>query len=136
MGYFGSLDQVLKLFWSLLIYCNNFYFFMFSSILTFDFDLILWLIWLFVALMGHLLDRNFSKNYLGVKSKSWKTFIFFASSNDSFCFLFKSWFFLGPKCDIMWVKVRLTKCFGVYSCSWKTILSMFPSIPTYDLTQF
>ena len=87
---------------------------MFPSILTFDFNLILWL-----------------DNCFGICSCSWTTFIFYVSFNSEIWFwlTFGGHFFIfgGPHGLFLGFGVGLKNCFEVYLYSW-TILSMYVSV--------
>ena len=96
---------------------------MFPSILTFDFDLILWSFLTFWGPNGLLFGVavGFIKCF-GVYLCSWTTFMFYVSFKSDLLFWLNfgvNFYFSGP----YWaISVWFQNCFGVSSCSWTTFI--------------
>ena len=94
---------------------------MFPLILAYNFVLVLGSFWIFGALMGYFMAGVVFKNYFGVFSTNWKTFVSELPSNVTFVFDLSGRHRLyGDPVGYFWV----------YSCSWTTFIfnSCFNSV--------
>ena len=115
----------LKLFWGLLILCNNFYFDLISGMFFYFLGPYWAIFWVWYGV----------QNLFWVHSCSWTTFIFYASLNSDIWIWLNTWviaFFLGPYWADFGVRVGFYNCFGANHIVEQLEFSMFPSILTFD----
>ena len=133
IGYFWSLGQVQIVFWSTHI-VQKLLFSLFPSILTFDFNLILWLFLTFWGPNWLFLGSMF-KNCFGLHSCSWTTLVFYDSPNSDILIdlIFGSFLFVWGPNGLVWGSEQswtnvLRSAHGVEQLSF----SMFPLILRFE----